>query len=62
MCLLSINYSGFTALESHRQRQGLHFGRIRGRLKRSGSAPTKLTDSVVSRGNDQLKSQGIQPC
>lgn len=59
VCLLSINYSGFTALESHRQRQGLHFGRIRGRLKRSASAPTKLTDPVVSRGNVEWKSRGI---
>lgn len=56
--LLSINYTGFTALESHGQRQGWQFDLIRGYLKRSGSAPTKLTASVVSRGNVQRKSQG----
>lgn len=36
VCLLSINYSGFTALESPGQRLGLHFGLIRGHLNRSG--------------------------
>lgn len=36
VCLLSINYSGFTALESPGQTLGLHFGLIRGHRNRSG--------------------------